>query len=126
MFNIFKRLFNRRVNTVRECPECGFKGSPKQFKKVKTMTTTTARIDDRHNSSGTSGNVGSGNIGSGETPAPSNDAPTSGMTGTSGITGDPAPAPTPTPTPTPTPATSDDVPTSGTSGVTGTSGISGS
>ena len=44
MLNILKRLFNRRVNTVRECPECGFKGNPKQFKKVKTMTTTTARI----------------------------------------------------------------------------------
>jgi len=45
MFDILKRFFNRRVNTVRECPECGFKGNPKQFKKVKIMTTTTARRD---------------------------------------------------------------------------------
>ena len=37
MFNILKRFFNRRANTVRECPECGFKGNPKQFKKVKIM-----------------------------------------------------------------------------------------
>jgi hypothetical protein len=101
MLSILRKLFNRRVNTVRECPECGFKGNPRQFKKVKIMTTTTARRDDSHNrpsssgnvgsgtdgSTGSSGNVGSGNIGSGETRAPSDDAPTSGTSGVTGISG---------------------------------------
>ena len=69
MLNILRRLFNRRVNTVRECPECGFKGNPKQFKKAKMMTTTTARRDDSHNrvNSGSTGSAGSrGNVGSGD------------------------------------------------------------
>ena len=91
MFNILKRFFNRRANTVRECPECGFKGNPKQFKKVKIMTTTTAKVDDRHNSgsngsAGSGGNVGSGNPAPEATP-PSSDDSSAGSAGSAGSDG---------------------------------------
>ena len=89
MFGIFRRLFNRRVSTVRRCPECGFTGSPKQFERVK-MTTT-----DSYSSSGSAGSDGSaGSSGAPSTPTPTpapppvtSDPNSSGSDGSAGSSG---------------------------------------
>ena len=51
MFNMFRRLFSRK----RECPECGFQGKPRDFKRVSTKVKATPEA----NSSGSSGSTGS-------------------------------------------------------------------
>ena len=53
MFCMFKRLFSRK----RECPECGFQGSPRDFKRV-IKTTSMSSSSGSTGSSGSSGSSG--------------------------------------------------------------------
>jgi len=75
MFRMFRRLFSRK----RQCPECGFQGSPRDFKRVKnTPKVSDARdaadygteadkkafgVGQTGTAGATGGNVGTGNVG---------------------------------------------------------------
>ena len=61
---MFRRLFSRK----RECPECGFQGSPRDFKRVRTTSGGTTGASGSTGSSGTAGTAGS--PGSAGTAAP--------------------------------------------------------
>jgi len=84
MFGIFRRLFNRRISSVRQCPECGFAGSPKQFKRV-NMTTINGSTSG---SAGSDGSAGSSGTPPAPAPAPApvtSDPSSSGSAGSSGF-----------------------------------------
>ena len=82
MFRMFRKLFSRK----RECPNCGFIGSPREFKRVtmKKYTTTAGRKyanEPSGNTGATGGNTGNtGNTGSGNLGT----APTGGNVGVTG------------------------------------------
>ena len=68
MFAMFRKLFSRK----RECPQCGFQGSPRDFKRVKTVDLLDEKTREKLNNA---------SLGIGSS---SGDSGTSGTSGTSG------------------------------------------